>query len=427
METQSRTLLNFPVDVLLLVLECLLSDTKVLCSLSLACKVFRDLSRPFLLRRVDLSSHNGDQMTQCEDEAHPNTNAHHSDDYRPPSLISRQRAFLRLMTNFPSLASHVQWLSWTLIWIEGDEKALNEIDFQLWTVFGHLINVQRLDLASLHQIVEERFVRQNPSRLFPAVTHLRLHGWMHRGLVDAIIKSLNPAALHTLNLDFLDDEGAFPNRAPMSHEIARGYARTISHTYWTLMDSRSPISEELYERQLTGRACIFPGPMWTPLRSLASQSCPSLTNFVLRISSFNGNCDIRNYYTCFNETARFLSTIKHPIKSLTVVFGLSSRLYAPLHPENLEAYFLNKLLPVLSTMEFPSLACLDFQGFDVLEDARDTSVLGEVPELRKKFPLPLWQTVTGKANAESHEMFNGYNYKPDTQTFDEFVLLLRQS
>ncbi|EEP80523.1 predicted protein [Uncinocarpus reesii 1704] len=156
----------------------------------------------------------------------------------------------------PDLAPHVRSFTWTLAWINHDEDDLIEIDYELWNVFSRLTNVRHLDLASLHDIFYLSFIRENPSRLFPAVSHLRLIGWMHRGLVEAIVNSLDPAAVTTIILDFLQDEGAFPNGAPMAEDVAEQYARD------TGLDMRpgALIDEDLYERQRTGTAFSFVKP-----------------------------------------------------------------------------------------------------------------------------------------------------------------------
>lgn len=95
-----------------------------------------------------------------------------------------------------------------------------EIDYQTWNVFSQMKNVTKLDLASLHDVYSDNFMRQSPSHLFPAVTDLRLVGWMHRRLVKAILASVNTARLHTLALDCLQDEGAHPDGSSMSYGFA---------------------------------------------------------------------------------------------------------------------------------------------------------------------------------------------------------------
>jgi hypothetical protein len=93
------------------------------------------------------------------------------------------------------------------VWKDFDDDGLTDIDLQTWDVFSRMQNVARLDLASLHDISDQPYIRQNPARLFPAVTHLRLVGWMHRGLVRALVTSFDARKLDCLELDHLEDEG----------------------------------------------------------------------------------------------------------------------------------------------------------------------------------------------------------------------------
>ncbi|KAF2184042.1 hypothetical protein K469DRAFT_727670 [Zopfia rhizophila CBS 207.26] len=410
MESRPSRLLDLPSDILLLVLEQLFDDTKALCRLGLVCRSLWHLSLPFLLRTVDLSSHNDGRQHEQEDEFHPEIHADYSEEYRPLSLVTRQRAFLRLMTNRPDVASHVRSLTWTLVWVDFDEEGLTEIDLELWNVFSRLTNVHQLDLATLHQIAKELFIRRNPSRLFPAVTHLRLLRWVHRGLVDAIISSLDSTELHTPSFDCLQDEGAFSNGAPMSEDVAKTHARHASNV-------------GLYERQRTGKACVFPGPMWTPLRVLSSRRCTPLTKFKLRTAPFDMNTDLRNYFTCFDETVRFLSTVRQTLKSLSIVFGENPIICDQTRVDTarnhrvtfrrwniiLAADFLRTLLLVLSHTDFSSLVSVNIQGFHVLDTAEPNEVqnmmLSDIRELSRGCLLAPWQRVTRKAKRKFHELF----------------------
>lgn len=78
-------------------------------------------------------------------------------------------------------------------------------------MFGRITNVTYLDLASLHRSEDDKYICGNPAVLFPRITDLRLLGWMHRGLVKSIFKSLDPGKLQSLRLDHLEDDGAFLN------------------------------------------------------------------------------------------------------------------------------------------------------------------------------------------------------------------------
>lgn len=440
MKSSPPSLVNCSSEILLSVLQHLEDDPKTLCALGLASKYLRNLSISFLLKRVDLGSHNNGRVRECEDEIRQEIHAHHGAEYAPPSLLNRQRAFLRFIIKLPNLASRVQSLTWTLIWIDNEGDDLTEIDFHLWYVFSCLSNVRHLDLASLHFVAEEPYVRKTPPKLFPALTHLRLMGWMHRGLVDAIFNALDPTALHTLRLDYLEDEGFFPNGAPMSDDLARMYSHrpgNVSHD----INYRESISSQLYERQRTGHASAFPGPMWTALHHLANRSCISLTNFRLTISPFDGCADLRNYVACFDETARFLQNVQETLQSLTIIFGASPRL----HNENicgtsrglrrtarnwhiiLAIYFLRKLLPIVEHVDLTPLTSVDLQGFHVIETDECRNMLGDACTFSKHLPPALWKAIATEHEVETHPVFGGYDYKPDAQTLQTFFGLLDQS
>lgn len=215
-----QTLLNFPADMLTLILEQLIGDSQSLASLSQTCTALYAVCILFLLSEVDLSSHNLGRQQEHQTAtllAFAYVDASYHNKYRPRNnLVARQRAFLCLLTEKPHLAVHVRHLTWTLIWQDVGEDSITDIDRQTWSVFCRVVNVTTLDLASLHEVWEEPYIRQNSERLFSAVTELRLVGWMHRGLVKAIIGALDASKLRSLCLDWLEDEGSMPNGGLMS-------------------------------------------------------------------------------------------------------------------------------------------------------------------------------------------------------------------
>lgn len=442
MKSPSSRLLNCSSEILLLVLEHLSDDPVTLCSLGLVCKFLRRLSIQFLLRNVNLASHNNGRLPEQEDDIRGEIYAHHDADLAPPNLLSRQRAFLRLIVTWPHLALHVQSFTWTLIWA-GEGNNLSEIEFQLWHIFSQLINVRHLDLASLHSVTEEPYVRNNPPRLFPAVTQLRLLGWMHRGLFEAIVNALNPTGLQTVILDYLEDEGAFPNGAPMSEGFARMHAPHRPGHVPHDVNYRGSISEQLYKRQRIGHAAVFPGPMWSALHLLANRQCTSLKKFVLTMSPFKGCVDLRNYITCFDEAARFLQTVQRTLMSLTIVFGADPLLYEEYtggcgtarlirHRSRawhitLATYLLDKLLAVLSRADFPSLEIVKFQGFQVIGIDEYNRLVHHVYDFNGHIAPILWQALPEEADVEAHPVFEGYYYNPDEETSREFSELAAQS
>lgn len=289
-------------EILLMVFENLVGDTETFIRVGLVCRSWRALSLPLLLRD---SSHNNGRLHEHDELEcffRPFVMADYSDQFRPRNLVTRQRAFLRLMTHHPELARHVKAFTWTLVWMDFDDDSLTDIDLHTWVIFGRMQNVARLDLASLHYIGDQPYIRQAPARLFPAVTHLRLVGWMHRGLVRAIVTSIDATKLRSLKLDRLQDEGALPDGGPMQQDVAWEYASDHRGDPY----SDQGIDDDLWARQERGHAAIFPGPMWFPLRLLRQYRLAAMAHLEIRLGSFDLRLDERNQITMFHETAQFI-------------------------------------------------------------------------------------------------------------------------
>lgn len=194
---------ELPPDVLHFVFQELVGDYETLLNVSLTCRGWQSLAQPSVYHAVDISSHNNGRQPQLENETRPLVYADYDGEFQPQNLVSRQRAFLCRIVDEPQLARYVKSFTWTLIWLDFDEEDLTGIDLQTWDMFSKLTNVTYLDLASLHRHDYDEYIRQNPTVLFPKVRDLRLLGWMHRGLVRAILTSLDPSKLQSLRLDYL--------------------------------------------------------------------------------------------------------------------------------------------------------------------------------------------------------------------------------
>lgn len=422
--SKSESAGNLP-DILRLIFEQLEGDHMGLCNVGLTCRAWRTLSMPHLLRTVDLSSHNNGRLPHFErPPLLPLAYADYRADYRPKNLVPRQRAFLRFINARPALAKYVKSLAWTLIWKDFDDSTSSEIDRQTWNVFSKLNNVTQLDLASLHEIYEEDVVRLNPTTLFPAVTDVRLLGWMHRGLVKAIVSSLRADQLRSLKTDYLQDEGALPNGAPMSAEIAEEYAHSARNRY-----DVETIDDELFRRQETCKACIFPGPMWLPLRLLSTHSLDSLAHLQVKVTPFNMDADLRNYQTLFIETAKLLTRVNKTLRSLVIVFGESTRLHKEYDLASgcgtsrnfvhgtyrpwcvvMAGAFLNQLLAALKQKPFPQLSSIRFEGFHILETASpeeaEAAQLADTFQSIRECPF-INATFTELSSVDGRDKFNG--------------------
>lgn len=302
-----------PADLMQLIFDQMVGDTQTLATAGLVCRSWRALSLRSLLEDVDLSSHNRGRIQELEDLDLDSSlifgdgpvMSDWSDHYRPANLVSRQRAFLRLVSDRRELALYVKRLAWTLIWVDfgedPDSEDLAETNMKTWDVFECMQNVTNLDLASLHDIGNKQYIRQNPARLFPAVTHLRLVGWMHRGLVKAIVTSLDATKLTSLKLDHLQDEGALPDGTPMPENLATANAHERGNPY-----EDTGIDDDLWLRQEKGEAAIFPGSSWYPLRLLRQKTLSSLAHFQIDLGPLSGILDERNAITLAREIAKFI-------------------------------------------------------------------------------------------------------------------------
>lgn len=385
-----------PADILRLIFDHHAGDYATLCAISLACRTWHELALPALYHTVDLSSHNLGRQPEHECSIMPVIYADFEGRYRPSDsrLVPRQRAFLRRIVACPDLAKYVQSFTWTLIWLDFDDEELQDIDRKTWEVFGWLNNVMSLDLASLHDVSFDEYVRANPKRLFPGVRELRLCGHMHRDLVSAIYTSLDPAKLHSLKLDYLQDDGALPDGSPMdvcfasennAHCVAGGSFR------WTQDLKDEVISEALAKKQESGKAFVFPGPMWFPCDIFASQPMDSLAHLQVKVIPYDSSLDLRSYLTTFDRVSRLLASTSLSLTSLVIIFSEPYHLSLEgLSQPNvcgtgrgraksqrawvirLAALFLEKMLAVLNEHSFPKLDNVRFEGFDVIETAPST-------------------------------------------------------
>lgn len=423
---------GLPADVLQEIFAILVGDSKTLARAGLVSRSWRVLSLRFLLKDVDLSSHNLGRLPEYEEPSSPLqprvVMSDYSDEYRPRSLVPRQRAFLHLLTDRPELAMHVKALTWTLIWMDFDEEALIDTDLQTWDVFGRMQNVSRLDLASLHNISDQSYIRQNPAKLFPGVTQLRLVGWMPRGLVKAIVTSLDASKLFCVKLDHLQEEGALPNGEPMPEDLASRHFHEPGNPY-----DDEGIDHKLWERQEGGDAGIFPGPSWFPLRLLRQRCLAQLAHLHIRLSPFTDRLDQRNYITMFQETAMFIRSAKDTLKTISIGLGESPALhcddedllstcgtsriqlhhvYRPLCFD-LTSAFLHHLLAALIEEQFPHLTRVNLEGFRIIRSGTSRPARPPDPDLT-------WQYIRDcpfvderfleAANIDFRQPFLGYDF-----------------
>ena len=378
---------ELPADVLYLVFYHLKGDYNSLCQATLTCRFWHDVATPVLLYHVDLSSHNLGRQHEYEHDLRPVVYADFHANYRPSTstLVPRQRAFVRLMTARPALAKCVKSLMWTFVWLDFGERCLSK---NTWDVMGRLNRVTHLDMASVHDVYTDDYVRHSPSSLFPSATHVRLLGWMHRGLITAIFATLDARRLRHLDLDGLQDEGAAPGGGPINFEFA---VDTNTHTarsrHWSDDLRGEAIDPALASRQSSAEAVIFPGPMWLPMHLLSNRSLDSLAYLRISLVPFSEDIDLRNYGSFFANTARLISEACNTIQHLEIAFGENYKIYEGVLPSGCgtsrvhfrsvylpwcvrtSALFLGSILDVLEHGSFPKLEHVDLEGFGLLRRA----------------------------------------------------------
>ena len=464
MTSHSRDTPTLSPEVLLLVFEQLEGDTTSIFNAALTCHAWRSLSLSSMYRSVDLSYHNiGDETvsgleggdeddnkaTQCYVNG-PNNYTDFLANLRPVNLVHRQRAFVRTIVAHPKLAAYVKSLTWTLVWKDCADTCLTEVDRQTWTVFDQMKNVTKLDLASLHDVHDDELVRQNPSRLFPAVVDLRLAGWMHRGLVKAIFSSINTARLRSLSLDYLQDEGALPDGST----IPLSAAEMCNAGWYSHRDSseRQPvIGQTLLDLQESGKAWIFPGPMWLPSHILSTARLDSLSHLRVELPPVSLGVHLENYHTMFQKTAALVGAASASLQSLVIILGDAQgnpnikptntrtcgthqmRMRHAYRDWRLEAasLYLFQLVTVLNECDFPQLEHVRFEGFDKLEVAFATRIqaghLGRTLEPIRKCPFAAKASFTEFPSENERPIFNGYTsaaafeYPEEDQEFEDVL------
>jgi hypothetical protein len=445
MATDPREMPELLPDILQLAFQELAGDSETLLNISLTCSAWRSLVLPSLYRVVDVSSHNNGRQPQLECDMVPLVYADYDGYYRPQNLVSRQRAFLRLMVDKPHLAKYVKSFTWTLIWLDFDEEDLTEIDLQMWDVFARLVNVTHLDLASLHRNDDDGYIRHNPAVLFPKVKDLRLLGWMHRGLVRAIVTSLDPCKLQSIALDYLEDEGAFPNGESLGYDTAirlSHHARirnTALRPNPKTTDGSGIYHDDLIQRQETGKAFIFPGPMWLPLYLLSAHALDSLAHLQVKIPPFDMETDLRSYQTLFRQTASFVVKVRETLRSVVIVFGeqYESSYVSPCgtgRAQRMERQrwcikmaklFLEQMLAALNANAFPRLEDIHFEGFVLLKlanvreavEAKLADLFQSIEECRLTNA-----TFTDVPSVQDRRTYHGHDCKTDdNHSFDELI------
>lgn len=355
---------DLPRDIFFAILDICAAHRGALYNLSLTSKAIQSSCIPLLYRNVDLSTHNRGRLVEFEDgQVVQECWADANDDYLPDDAKPRQDSFLRTLTAHPEYGAFVRSFAWTLIWTGYPPwVGLRDIEFHTWSVFSSLTNVQDLDLASLHCNRSERYVRQNPPRLFSSAVRIRLLGWMHYGLVTSILHSVDPSKLQHLALDNLQDEGQYADGSPMSlddGDYLLGKIETINPD--------------------GSRGFMFPGPMRRVLEPLEGR-CTALKSLLLRkagqesiqLESCNftgmGGWSPEADDAVYGEWATFLSSVIPTLEILVFEQAVAPKTgrrsgrdgYQTVRP--MDERFRRLLLPNLLAGSWPRLQRMEIRG-----------------------------------------------------------------
>lgn len=209
-----------------------------------------------------------------------------------------------------------------------------------------------------------------------------------------------------------------------------------------------PIAEELFQRQESGKACIFPGPMWYPLRLLSVGVPPPLRRLEVKIPPYHRDIDLRNYHTIFQETAQTIRKARETLETLVLYFGNEPGHYntepdasgcghsnsifrSRTRPSSTEfaARFLKRVLEVFHTDEFPLLRVVDVRGFNILEKGGGFMGSNEV-----ETALSLARSCsrvdiawTEKSCVDHHWVWCGFLYDVTAEGVEKYAEILQNS
>lgn len=296
-------------DILLL-----FCNTPELLAISRTCKALHAKAIPLIYRKVDISAHNRGRLQFTHNDG---SHFYHWSDSFPPKfelkpLAMSQQAFLSTILKYPQLEKHVREFTWTVRsnWDPNGYLPHTMVfkavypDTRMWEAFQRLNNVEKLDLAFLHESFDEAYLREPPNGLFASVTDLRLSGVMYRQVVNAILDFADLSKLGRLAVDNLLDPGhigpVHPYKAPGLTRFERDLNRLTE-------------SDEL----------TFPGTMRGILSSLHGR-LTGLHSFYFRKPGLtqNDTCWSRAAdEKCYEELAAFIVSVKPTLQSLTFEQG----------------------------------------------------------------------------------------------------------
>ena len=332
-------------------------------SLSYCCKTLFVRMVPLIYENVNLSTHNRERVETTSATGGGTRWADVRPIQSPPAaMIRRQHSFLLSLSRDPERGKYVRNFTWTLVFasdLNGDGISLpaNEVlqypETKIWDAFWSMVNVEKLDFASLHGYYAP-YLLQCPSRLFSSAVSVRLLGRFSFRLASAILHSVDATKLEYLSLDDVQDWGQHADGMPIS----------LSEAYNLdgRMEDKNPHG---------GRGLVFPGPMRGLLPLLEGQ-CLSLTSLFLRRPAETENRSRVKFWSSaadeevYSEWAAFIESVKPTIQYLgiehgrDVTIGRSMAFRTESHP--IETHFGNHVYPTLVKGPWPSLRRLELSS-----------------------------------------------------------------
>lgn len=151
---------------------------------------------PLIYRHVDHSTHNRKPDFTGERDRWADV---HPLGPPPATMIHRQHSFILGLLRYPEYGKYVRHLAWTLMFAsdikrEGTPLLAEDIlqfpETKIWGAFENMVNVEKLDFASLH-VGCTPYLIQCPSSLFSSSVSVRLLGRFSFQLTSTILHSVD--------------------------------------------------------------------------------------------------------------------------------------------------------------------------------------------------------------------------------------------
>ena len=292
-----------------------------LLSLNRLSRALYRITAPLLYRLVNVSTHNREHATIPRSSTGMELWADVDPLCPPPvAMIRRQHSFLITLLMHPGYGRYVRSFTWTLIFasdIKGEgarlpaEKILQYPETKIWEAFRSMVNIEKLDLASLHYYYKP-YLLECPSSLFSSASSIRLLGRFSFRLASAIVHAVDATKLKQLSLDDVQDWGQYADGTPTPASEGRNLNRRTEH--------QNPDGT---------RGLVFSGPM-RGLLPLLKDRCLFLTHLFLRkAGQIENSPRMKNWSApvdeeVYAEWAAFIESVKSSLKVLILEHGTAT-------------------------------------------------------------------------------------------------------